>query len=254
VPVDVSEDPNAGVRIQPWTPGPQDAQLRPGAVDVWRVDLAAVADDLLELLSAGERARAERMTSARARARWARSHAVLRVLLGRYLQNDPRDLGLTTDDRGKPTLEMPSPGTGGEADPTPLFFNLSHSGGTALYALTAIGPVGVDVEVARRAIDTVGLAARAFGPDEAARLRKLEPEAREREFLQAWVRHEATHKCLGSGIGRSAELTTGSSPWLSVLQIGERAAAAVAVSGLPTEVRCWDWSGAARSPGESADR
>ena len=41
-----------------------------------------------------------------------------------------------------------------------LCFNLSHSGASALYAFAADGPVGVDVEVARRPLDAVALAAR----------------------------------------------------------------------------------------------
>ena len=63
------------------------------------------------------------------------------------------------------------------------------------------GPVGVDVEVPRRAIDEVALAARAFGPAEARRLEGLDPAVRAQEFLRAWVRHEAQLKCRGTGIG-----------------------------------------------------
>jgi 4'-phosphopantetheinyl transferase len=248
----VTEQANAGVSIHPWTPGPREPRLRPGAVDVWRVDLAGVADELLGLLSPNEQARAARMAGARNRALWARSRAVLRTLLGRYLRGDPRDLRLTADERGKPALDLQCARTGLDADAMRLVFNLSHSGGTALYAFTTVGPVGIDVEVAHRAIDAVAIAARVFGPAEAARLRKLDPEAREREFLRAWVRHEAALKCLGTGIGGSAEANTGPAPWISELDVGQQAAAALAVSELPGDVRCWDWSGAARDSGGSA--
>jgi 4'-phosphopantetheinyl transferase len=208
---------------------------------VWRVDLARVTDDLLELLSASERARAGRMARVEDRALRARSRGVLRALLGRYLHTDPRTLSLATDDRGKPTLDPDRARTECEAASTQLCFNLSHSGTTALYAFTTSGPVGIDVEVARRPIDTVAIAARAFGPAEARRLRELDPEARKREFLRAWVRHEAALKCVGLGLGGSAEEHAESAPWIAELEMGARAAAAVAVSALPSEVRCWDW-------------
>ena len=75
-----------------WTPGPADPRLTEGSVHVWRVELAAVGVEVLELLSDDERARGERLLSARDRRLWMRSRAVLRVLLGRYLQMDPSTL------------------------------------------------------------------------------------------------------------------------------------------------------------------
>ena len=216
---------------------------------MWRVDLARVTDGLLELLSAGERARAERMARVHDRALRARSRGMLRALLGRYLHTDPRTLRLAVDDRGKPALAQETTRTGRKGYSMRLSFNLSHSAETAVYAFTTAGRVGVDVEVARRAIDTVAIAARAFGPTEARRLRDLDPEAREREFLRAWVRHEAALKCLGLGLGGSAEGHAESAPWIAQLEMGERSAAAVAVAALPSEVRCWDWVPAPSSGG-----
>jgi 4'-phosphopantetheinyl transferase len=207
---------------------------------VWRVDLGAVADDLLELLSAGERARAERMARVHDRALRARSRGVLRALLGRYLQTDPHTLRLAVDDRGKPALAPERTRTGRKGYSMRLSFNLSHSAETALYAFNRTGPVGIDVEVARRPIDAVALAERVFGAVEAARLRTLDAGIRHQEFLRAWVRHEAALKCLGVGLGGSRDGET--TQWISELEMGSRAAAAVAVAACPSELRCWDWS------------
>jgi 4'-phosphopantetheinyl transferase len=171
---------------------------------------------------------------------------MLRALLGEYVRTDPRTLRFAREDSGKPALEPPSAGTEREAPSAPLSFNLSHSGETALYAFTSAGPVGIDVEVARRAVDAVAIAARAFGPAEAARLRELEPAAREREFLRAWVRHEATLKYLGTGIGGSAAPDQEPAPWIGELEMGPRAAAAVAVRIKPSELSCWVWSDPSR--------
>jgi 4'-phosphopantetheinyl transferase len=238
----LTEHSNAGTSIRPWSPGPGQPKLAPGAVDVWRVDLAVVPDDLRELLSADEHARAERIGRARDRELWARSRGVLRGLLGRYLQIDPRKLRFAAGKAGKPAFANDArASTVADAAMTTLSFNLSHSAQTALYAFTTVGAVGVDVEVARRAIDAVALAERVFGPVEAARLRALDEGTRDQEFLRAWVRHEAALKCLGVGLGGSQDGET--AQWISELEMGSRAAAAVACVAAPSELRCWDWSG-----------
>jgi 4'-phosphopantetheinyl transferase len=237
----VSEPSNGRVSIQPWTPGPGHPRLGPGAVDVWRVDLAAVADDLLELLSSGEHARADRMAGVRDRSLWGRSRGVLRALLGRYLQSDPRTLSFVTDDRGKPALGPEGARTERGAGSRQLSFNLSHSGETALYALSAAGAVGIDIEVARRQIDTIAVARRAFGPAEAARLQQLDAATREQEFLGNWVRHEAALKCLGTGIWGDPEAAGEGRPWIAELDLRGRGRAALAVKRAPNELRCWDW-------------
>ncbi|HYM67693.1 MAG TPA: 4'-phosphopantetheinyl transferase superfamily protein, partial [Patescibacteria group bacterium] len=121
-----------------------------------------------------------------------------------------------------------------------LRFTLSHSGHLALYAFTTVGEVGVDVEVARRPIDEVALAARAFGPGEAQRLEPLDPAARRQEFRRAWARHEATLKCRGTGFG-GGPAAHGPAPWIAELDVGANAAAAVAAERAPEELRCWGW-------------
>jgi 4'-phosphopantetheinyl transferase len=209
--------------------------MRLGAVHVWRANLAEVPDELIELLSGDERARAARFKRPRDGRLWARSRGLLRSLLGRYLQLDPGGVPIAPGPHGKPGLEASSP----------LSFNLSHSGDLALFAFTTLGSVGVDVEVARRPIDTVALAGRVFGADAAARLERLEGTEREQEFLRLWVRHEATLKCLGTGMGGAEARVSagGHAQWITDLEIGDRGAAAVVLDVAPEELCCWDWRG-----------
>ena len=108
------------------------------------------------------------------------------------------------------------------------------------------GPIGVDVEVPRRAIDEVALAARAFGPAEARRLEGLDAARRGQEFLRAWVRHEAQLKCRGTGIGGAPAGASGPELWSAQLEVGPGAAGAVAVRQPPSELRCWDWEASSR--------
>ena len=211
---------------------------------MWLADLSAVAEDLQELLAAEERARADRFVAARHRLMWSRAHGLLRALLGNYLRRDPRTLRFTAGVQGKPALRpSPDDARSAQADraggPGRLSFNLSHSGQLALYAFTRTGEVGVDVEVARRPLDTLAVAARAFGPAAARRLGLLDPALRQREFLRAWVRHEASLKCRGTGIGGASAGVAGGEPWIAELDVGAGATGAVALTAPPAGVRCW---------------
>lgn len=150
-------------------------KLRAGAVHVWRVDLDAVPSDVELLLDARERERLSRIVREPARRRRIAARGVLRALLGDCLQIDPTSLRFATQPAGKPVLALP--GT------EHLHFNLSHSGALAVYALTELCPVGVDVELLSR--------------------RPNAPK-RGREELQAWVRYEAEVKLTGVGISGSA--------------------------------------------------
>jgi 4'-phosphopantetheinyl transferase len=216
-----------------WAPGPRCPQLADGAVHVWRADLNEVTEDLENLLCSEERARADRMVDERNAELWRRSRGLLRELLGRYLQRDPSSLRFSVGEHGKPALDDDSSST--------VDFNMSHSGQLALYAFSAAGAVGVDVEIARRPTDEVAIVARVLGASEAARLRALDPETRRREFLRAWTRYEAELKCLGTGIGRRDGGTEGARPWLADLKLGQGAAGAAASARPARELRCWGW-------------
>jgi 4'-phosphopantetheinyl transferase len=237
---------------EPWAPAPTHPRFAEDAVHVWRANLEAVPERLLGLLSPEERARAGDLLDERKRQLWARAHSVLRELLGRCLERDPHTLRFITGPYGKPALSDDAPGSAVDAaerrsaGARQLHFNMSHSGELALYALTTAGEVGVDVEVARRPLDVLAVAARAFGPDEAERLQRLDPLTRERELLRAWVRHEAELKCHGTGIGGAgaAAGAEGEKVWIAELDMGSQVAAAVAVERPPRELCCWEWRAA----------
>jgi 4'-phosphopantetheinyl transferase len=220
-----------------WAPGPADPRLAPGELHVWRADLASVSEDALACLSPDERERAARILNARKAWLWARSRGVLRILLGRYLSADPTKLCFGAESNGKPALEQP-------AGALRLCFNVSHSGGLALYAFTQASAVGVDVQLARGMHDEVAVAARALGAGQTRRLASLPPAEREREFLRAWVRHEAVLKCRGTEIGgpRTNASRGNGEPWVTALDVNARAAAAIAVERRPRNVRCWAWT------------
>jgi 4'-phosphopantetheinyl transferase len=221
-------------------PGPESPSLEHRAVHVWRAELAAQGDELTALLCAEERARVERFPIERDGQLWARSCGVLRALLGAYLDANPCELRFTHTAHGKPVLFGESRW---------LRFNLSHSGGLALYAIAADVEVGVDVQLPRsaeRTLDVAAIAERAFGALQARRLQELEPRERERELLRLWTRYEAELKCSGRGIGGVDAGSGGAgaaerSLWIAELDVGSRAAAALACEARPSEIRLWEW-------------
>jgi 4'-phosphopantetheinyl transferase len=257
--------------IGPWATSTAPVRASADAIDVWRADLTSVEDGLAELLCAEERESARQMRDAHKRRLWMRSRGVLRALLARYLDGDPRALRFALGPHGKPALHAgpgfgraphrkPAPHAGprsgvdphgkaarrdrsGSQDDLDLRFNLSHSGAIALYAVTAGHAVGVDVELPRsRQIDEPAIAKRVLGAQQARRLADLDPPARTREFLRAWVAHEAAAKCRGTGLGTSPADLAAADLWTAELDVGPDAAAAVAAEGGRYELRCWEWS------------
>jgi 4'-phosphopantetheinyl transferase len=230
-----------------WPCPPTHPELAGRAVHVWLANLAHVPDDVVTLLSPSEHARAERFANDSDRQLWTRAHGVLRALLGGYLRLDPTTLKFAVGAHGKPTLvgspggQPLSPQSAGLSPPQ-LSFNLSHSRTLALYAFAREGAVGVDVEVARRPINELAIAARVFGPERTRFLKRLEPEIREQEFLRAWVRHEAALKCLGTGIGGREAGGRREVLWVTEIDAGWRVAAAVALEQPPGELCYWDWA------------
>jgi 4'-phosphopantetheinyl transferase len=246
--------PPASHRLSsPWEPGPQRPALEPDALHVWRADLETVDETVLESLSPDELARAERFLSARAGLLWARSRGVLRELLAGYLEIEASEVPLARDHRDKPIVRSTSAGKS-------ISFNVSHSGPLALYAF-AEAEVGIDVQVPpRRAGNYLAIAARVFGPEQARRLEPLSALDLEREFLRAWAVFEAALKCRGAGLRVSERAgarldrdRANNELWRLELKPGRRAAAAVACSRAPRELRLFSSSPRAFDPARALE-
>ena len=113
----------------------------------------------------------------------------VRALLASYLSCAPGDLHIERDRHGKPRL----------ADAR-LEFNVSHSGGAVLMAVSREQPLGVDLELSRRSRPVLDLARRYFAPGETAALTALPEAMRQTAFLGLWSCKEAWLKAQGRGI------------------------------------------------------
>jgi 4'-phosphopantetheinyl transferase len=162
-------------------------------VHVWTVRTegsAAVAGWFEQLLSPDEKARAARFRFEHLWCSFVIARGALRIMLGRYLNISPVKIVFEYGEKGKPAL---APRTG-------IDFNLSHSGGLAVFAFTAGREVGVDVERIRPLSDMQSIADRFFSCEEAAELSSLAPNHRERGFYLCWTRKEAYIKASGDGL------------------------------------------------------
>jgi len=196
-------------------------------ISIWRVDLrepAAVVERAEQLLTAEERERAERGT-ADVRRRRLLARAALRIALARWLACAPAALRFATDPSGKPRLDGPGP-----------HFSISSSGDLSLIAVTALGPVGIDVERVVALAELEAIVARRFAPTQAREILSQSGERRLRAFYRCWTRIEAQLKATGVGLAGGLD-TTLSEPdpreWsVAAVNAGRGLIAAVVVGGI----------------------
>ena len=200
------------------------------AVHVWFVELAAnaAADEACSRsLSADERERAARFRGARLTRAFVLSRGVLRALLGRYLAIEPDRVRFAYGARGKPRVAFP---------PTPLEFNVAHSGRFAAYAFAAGCELGVDIEQLRPTRDQEAIVRRYFSAEECKEWMDLDAARRDEAFFRCWTRKEAYLKALGDGLALPLDS-------FRVSLRPEVPAALIHVAGDPTAASKWSlWS------------
>jgi 4'-phosphopantetheinyl transferase len=165
------------------------------------VDLDQIAGEMPyvgECLSVDEQIRADRFHFEKDRRRWRTARGLLRLLLGCCLDTDPATLRLTQGKYGKPCL----------AEGSLLRFNLSHSGGCALFTVAAGREVGVDVERIREDIDAEDLGCAVLSPRERQMLQAAAPEERNALFFAFWTAKEAYIKARGLGFSYPVQRLT----------------------------------------------
>jgi 4'-phosphopantetheinyl transferase len=176
---------------------PAQLALDPRRIDVWcaflaDIDAARRWRQYPALLDEGERRRARALRRPADRRRHVAARALVRTVLSRYRSPAPQDWRFIADAHGRPQL---SP----EHQWPELQFNIAHTAGVVVLAVTAGAAVGVDVETSRRRTDTVALE-RYFAPTERAALEALPAAARRRRFFELWTLKEAYLKARGLGL------------------------------------------------------
>jgi 4'-phosphopantetheinyl transferase len=216
-------------------------------IHVWQAWLDRDAEKLQRLqatLSPDEGARANRFHFAKDKNHYVAGRGILRELLGKYLGQPASALEFSYGEHGKPALAGVN--AAGE-----LSFNLSHSGGLAVYAFARERNIGIDVEQIRPDFVSEDIARRYFSTREVNDLLSLPAAERTTAFFRCWTRKEAYIKARGGGLqipldsfsvsllpGQPAQFLGGvDSSWqLAALDPAEGYAATLVYNGTPWKV------------------
>ena len=177
-----------------WAKPEMSTRMLPNEVQVWRLDLSCPEGQSWveagwDLLSLDELTRAKRVRAGTPRDELVAGRAALRCLLAQELNCDPGEVEFRVGGYGKPALA-----NGG------IDFNVTHSRGMILIALSRAGAVGIDVEDSTRDVEALDVARTAFHCDELRSLEAVEEEQRPSLFYRIWTRKEAVAKADGRGL------------------------------------------------------
>lgn len=245
------------ISVNSWSSPPKTLTLSSDEVHVWRASLkqaASCVQSLQQTLSVDEQGRAERFHFQKDREHFIVARGLLRAILSHYLGREPGDLSFCYNQNGKPAL---GEAHGGDT----LRFNLSHSHGIALYAVTQNRDIGVDLEYIRADFPCEQIAERFFSPQENSALRMIPAHMKHQAFFNCWTRKEAYIKATGKGLsipldqfdvtlapGEPAVLLN--TKWnsqeacrwsLQELSLSPDYAAAIAFEGSGCQIKCWQW-------------
>ncbi len=169
-----------------------------GHIDLWLVFLHEVPDSLLAeyraLLNEEERRQELRFHFERDRRRYVVTRALVRTVLSRYRDVDPRAWRFEKNQYGRPEV------TNLGASQPPIYFNLSHTPGLIVCGVAASACLGVDTEAVDRERSALAIADRYFSPQEVAQLRSAPTKSQVSLFFQYWTLKESYIKAQGIGL------------------------------------------------------
>src|SRR5665213_1983035 len=160
----------------------------------WDLDPPPLPSDW-EILSEEEVLRARRFVFPQDRDRYVRAHSAMRTLLGGYTCVSPASISFSTNAYGKPQIQS---GNVWER----VRFNLTHSAGIAVLAVTRDYELGVDREQVRP--NDPEIAGDHFSARELSILQSRPPEQWLQGFYRCWTSKEALLK--GEGLGMNLPL------------------------------------------------
>lgn len=166
-------------------------------VDLWLASepallAAPLAANYASLLSANEHERWQRFARDADKQRFLLARALTRTVLARYLDAQPQALQFVQNQYGKPMLA--------DAQKQPLHFNLSHTRGMVVLAVSRQAELGVDVEAVSRKVELMDLARRYFSLSEVQQLESMRTQQQQEYFFALWTLKEAWVKAKGLGL------------------------------------------------------
>lgn len=122
--------------------------------------------------------------------RFLLSHGLLRIILSKYLNVIPKDIGFTFNRYGKICI----------SNNTKVMFNITHSRDWIMIAFSTSKNIGIDLEYVSKEIDEEEIIKAFFNSNELADVSNRPIEGRLKYFYYLWVSKEAYTKALGKGL------------------------------------------------------
>jgi len=147
----------------------------------------------LSILNDAEKQQQQRFHFEAHRHQYLITRALVRSTLSLYIDEvEPDQWVFTKNPYGKPAIK--------NKIRLPLKFNLSHTQGRIVMAVTLAGDVGVDIEWLLREGQTLDIADHFFSIQERVQLYTLPEEHRKNRFFDLWTLKEAHAKAYGMGL------------------------------------------------------
>ena len=179
-----------------WDKPPEGLQLDSAYIDIWRTRIDLPKNEIesyATTLSEEEKERAARFTFPNKYEEYVVSRGLLRKVLSHVLKQAATEFQFEYTESKKPYLLQKY------FDQT-LSFNISHSHGQALVAVSLNRNIGIDIEKIRAEVEYEKLALRFFSAAEHHQLMQIPADERARSFFAIWTRKEAFVKAIGKGI------------------------------------------------------
>lgn len=144
-------------------------------------------------LSSEEQDRLSQMSAPHRRQSFVAGRWLIRQSLARVVGTSPGEVELRIGPNGAISAPSPAP-----------WFSLSHGKGAIGLALSAHGPLGLDIEI-RRPVPEAAAIARDWPKGDQVVIAQDRPEE-PAEFLRLWTAREAVLKCFGRGLADLARL------------------------------------------------
>ncbi len=162
-------------------------------VECQQITEQALLDEYQALLNSEEQKRFDRFVFPKHKKQFLISRALLRSVIGQYLNQHPESLIFARNAYGKPRIAS-------FEQSLPISFNLSHTNDLSVLAVSLDNDLGVDVEYLTRKVDILKLAERFFSKQEYSELATLDVKKFDERFFKLWTLKEAYIKACGMGL------------------------------------------------------
>ena len=171
-------------------------QLDVDQVHIWTVSFDLPDDlvaNLIKLLSAEEKKKADRFKFPHLKRQYTVFHATLRKMLAYYLGVNEKKIAFTRGTYGKPAVSE-------DINHLNIQFSMSKSSESGVYAFMIGNEIGIDIEKINQLPDMVNIVKRHFTTDENHIFENMQDKEKLGWFYTVWTRKEALLKAIGTGL------------------------------------------------------